>query len=480
MADGEVYWHEGMFLRPHHFLAEHRGQSRIHALDAKWTLHHNWGLRSIQINTDALGTFRFSVSSLRARMRDGTLVEIPEDGTLADVDLKAALERNRRVTVHLAVPVLKSGQPNVSETGPAEGVRFHLVTPPLDDENIGVNPQPITLRKLNFKLLLSTDNLGGYETLAIARVEKSERAEATPQLDKSYIPPVLFCDAWRELAVEILQGVYDRVGRKLEKLASQAVSRGLSLDSTTPGDALIFGQLRVLNEASSTLSNLAFLEGIPPLTAYIELSRVIGQLSIFSLSRRPPAIPRYDHDDLGGCFHQLKNYLDDLLSILPEPDYQERAFVGHGLRMQVAMERNWLDHSAEMYIGVKSPMEPEACVDLMRQLDMKVGSSERVETIYKMGDLGLRFAHVPASLLPQALPRPQGLTYFQINRELQQGDWQFVEKSLSLAIRFNEKLIVGSIDRQEEVTLRLSSEMSFRFTLFILMGGGGGSAAARR
>ena len=410
-------------------------------------------------------------------MRDGTLVEIPEDGPLPEIDLKPALERNRKVTVYLAMPVLKSAHPNVSESGPAEGIRYYLVNQPMEDENLGVNPQLLALRRLNFTLLLSTQNLAGYETLPIARIEKSERAEATPQLDVTYIPPVLYCDSWRELAVGILQSVYDRVGRKLEKLASQAVSRGLSPDSMAPGDVQIFAQLRVLNETYATLSNLAFIEGIHPLTAYIELSRAVGQLSIFNLSRRPPAIPRYNHDDLGGCFYQLKNYLDDLLSIVPEPDYQERPFQGHGLRMQVSLERPWLDQSAEMYIGVQSPMEPEACVDLMRQLDMKVGSSERVETIYRMGDVGLRFAHVPASLLPQSLPRPQGLTYFQINREQQKADWQFAEKSLSLAIRFNEKLIVGSIDRQEVVTLRLTSEMPFRFTLFVLPTGG--AAAAR-
>ena len=468
MANGEVHWHEGMFLRQHHFLTEHRNQVRQHGLDAKWSQHHNWGLRSVQLNTDALSNFRFAVTALRARMRDGTLVEIPEDGPLPEIDLKPALEGNRKVTVYLAVPVLKSSHPNVSESGPAEGLRYYLITQPVEDENLGVNPQLLPLRRLNFTLMLSTQNLAGYETIPVARIEKSERAEATPQLDLAYIPPVLFCDAWRELAVGILQGVYDRVGRKLEKLAGQAVSRGLSLDSLSPGDTQIFAQLRVLNETYATLSNLAFLEGVHPLTAYIELSRAVGQLSIFNLSRRPPAIPRYNHDDLGGCFHQLKNYLDDLLSIVPEPDYQERPFVGHGLRMQVALERSWLDERAEMYIGVQSPMEPEACVDLMRQLDMKVGSSERVETIYRMGDVGLRFAHVPTSLLPQALPRPQGLTYFQISREQQQGDWQYAEKSLSLAIRFNEKLIVGSIDRQEVVTLRLTSEMPFRFTLFVL------------
>ena len=208
------------------------------------------------------------------------------------------------------------------------------------------------------------------------------------------------------------------------------------------------------------------MEGIHPLVAYQELCRLVGQLAIFSLTRRTPAIPRYNHDDLGGCFYRLKNYLDDLLSIVPEPDYQERPFVGHGLRMQVALERTWLDQSAQLYIGVRSPLEPEPCVELLRQIDMKVGSSDRIETIYRMGDIGLKFSHVPGPSLPQALPRDKGLTYFQINRELQQTEWQSVERSLTLAIRFNEKMIVGNIDRQEIVNLRLATEMPFRFSLF--------------
>ena len=108
-----------------------------------------------------------------------------------------------------------------------------------------------------------------------------------------------------------------------------------------------------LNEAYAVLTNIAFLEGIHPLVAYQELCRLVGQLAVFSLLRRTPAIPRYNHDDLGGCFYRLKNYIDDLLSIVPEPDYQERPFVGHGQRMQVSLERTWLDQSAQLYIGVR-------------------------------------------------------------------------------------------------------------------------------
>ena len=474
MPSGEVHWHEGMFLRQHHFLTEHRQMLRLMQLDEKWTLHHNWGLRSIGLNTDALANFRFSVTSLDARLRDGTLIEVPKDGTLPELDLKPALEGNRNVTVHLAVPVLKSSQSNVSDDGPAPGTRYYVINRQVEDENLGANPQPIPIRRLNLRLLLSTESPAGYETVPIARIEKSERAEATPQLDATYFPPILACDAWRDLGVGILQAVYDRIGRKIEKLAGQAVSRKLRLDSTTPGDALIFAQLRELNESYAILTNIAFVEGIHPLAAYQELCRLVGQLAIFKLeTRRTPPIPRYNHDDLAGCFYQLKNYLDDLLSILPEPDYKELPFVGDGLQLKVELQRPWLDQDAQLFIGVRSPLEPDRCVELIGEIDMKVGSSDRIEKIYALGDIGLKLVHVPGPRLPQALPREQGLTYFQINREQQQAEWQHVERSLILAIRFNETKIVGNIDRQEVVNLRLATDMRFRFSLFLLGAGGG-------
>ena len=46
MPSGEVHWYEGMFLRPHHFLTEHRRMIRLMQLDGKWDVHHNWGLRN--------------------------------------------------------------------------------------------------------------------------------------------------------------------------------------------------------------------------------------------------------------------------------------------------------------------------------------------------------------------------------------------------------------------------------------------------
>src|SRR5438552_3397319 len=112
-----VHWHEGMFLRPHHFQAVQRHWAHLLQLNGKWDQHYNWGLRSIEIDLDALANYRGVVRSLRARLRDGTLISIPEDGLLPVVDLKAAFERENAVTVFLAVPLLQLGRANISDRG---------------------------------------------------------------------------------------------------------------------------------------------------------------------------------------------------------------------------------------------------------------------------------------------------------------------------------------------------------------------------
>src|SRR5205807_2491265 len=243
----------------------------------------------------------------------------------------------RTLTVFLAVPQLNLGQPNVTG-GPGDDLaRFRVSELDLEDENSGVNPQPLKFRLYNLKLLLSTQDQTGFTVLPLARVEKSPRANAAPQVDVNYIPPILAVDAWPALADDIVRSVYDRVGGKADLIAQQ-----LDLRPTDPDPNLI-GQLRELNAANATLGVLTFAQGVPPLVAYLELCRLVGQLSYYKAGRRTPALPRYDHDDLGGCFYAVKRHLDELLDLLLEPNYKERPFVGTGLRMQVTMEPTWLD-----------------------------------------------------------------------------------------------------------------------------------------
>jgi type VI secretion system protein ImpJ len=312
--------------------------------------------------------------------------------------------------------------------------------------------------------------LAGYEVLPLARLEKSPRAESTPQIDEAFVPPVLACDAWKPLGGGVVLAIYERIGKKMELLASQVTARGLTFDSNSQGDALTFNQLRQINQAYTTLGVLAYAQGIHPFMAYGELCRLVGQLAIFGPERRPPDLPVYDHEDLAKCFFQIRRHIDALLDIFVEPEYKERAFMGAGMRMQVPLEPAWLETNWQLFLAVSSPLERDECVRLLTKsghLDMKIGSSDRVDTIYRQGAAGLRFTHTPHP--PRALPMPAGQAYFQVLRETNDAEWQQVKNSLTLAIRLNENLIAGNIDGQRVLTVRHGGQtVPLQFTLYVL------------
>jgi type VI secretion system protein ImpJ len=471
MAVQPVHWHEGMFLRPHHFQAAQRHTQYLTHLGEKWDHYYNWGLCSADIDLDALANHRLVIHALKARLRDGSLVSIPEEGTLPMVDLKAAFEGKTNPTVYLAVPVANLKKANVSTNGPVNGARFRLDVQDLEDENTGFNPQPIQVRLLNLKLLLETEDRAGYEVLPICRVQKSARAEATPELEVTYIPPVLACEAWQPLRTGILQQIHDRIGQRIQLLAELVVSRGITFDSQAQGDPQIFAQLRALNEAYALLGTMFYAQGVHPLAAYLELCRLVGQLSIFGASRRPPDLPNYDHDDLGGCFYRVKQYIDALFEDAPQPGYKERPFVGAALRMQVSIEPSWMESINQMFVGVKTTLPAEECLYLLTkhgQLDIKIGSSDSVDEIYARGMAGLRFAHSPRP--PRALPSMPGLIYFQVDRESERDEWQNVQKSLTLAIRLNAHRIAGDIQGQRVLTLKTNHNQTtaLQFSLYVV------------
>lgn len=468
MTTHAVNWHEGMFLRPHHFQTAHRFLTYTSHLQEQWNLHYSWGLRTIELDLESLGNHRCVVRGLQARFRDGTIVSIPEDGDLEPLDLKGALTHTNVVTVFLGLPVLTLGQANVASHS-GEPARFLVDSLQLEDENTGGNPQPIQTRQLNLRLLLSSQDLAGYETIPLFRLQKSARAEAAPELDLTYIPPLIACDAWEHLNLQIFRAVYNRIGQKIDLLANQVVARGITFDSQSQGDPMILHQLRELNEGFCVLGVLTFAQGVHPIQAYLELCRIAGQLAIFGAARRAPELPKYDHDDLATCFFQVKHQIDLLLNLLVEPEYKERPFIGAGLRMLVALEPAWLESKWQLFIGVQSPLEPEQLLRLLTkgQLDMKVGSNDRVDTIFRQGLMGMRFVHAPQP--PRALPCPPGQVYFQINRETQGEEWSYLQKSHNLAIRLNESFIAGNIQGQRILIVKHQGKTTpLQFTLYVV------------
>ncbi len=471
MTTGAVHWREGIFIRPQHFQAEYRHLVDVSLRNHAWDLHYNWGLRSLVLDQEALANHRLVIHSLEARMRDGTPVVIPLDGVLPAVDLRPAFQAKdvRHLMVYLAAPALSLGRRNIAPERDID-FRYYQDIQKFEDENSGENPQTVPLRAVNFQLLIGNQDRSGYEVLPIARLEKNAQTDGRPQLDVSFIPPLLRCDGWKPLAENILRSLCDRLDKKADWLVGQMSAQGVTFDRQAPGDVLLLRQLHQLNAANSVLRLLISTPGVHPWHMFLELSRLVGQMAIFSETRRPPDLPLYNHDDLGTCFSQLKFHLDALFNKVMEPEYKERPFIGAGLRMQCSLEPAWMDPAWQMFIGVQSNLEPVECVDLMTkagQLDMKLGSSDRVENLFRRGGTGLPF--VAEHLPPQALPRVSGQVYFEVTQDPMNPEWLNVKNSLMLALRLNENLIVGNIQNERRLTVRTAGRnVSVQFSLYML------------
>jgi type VI secretion system protein ImpJ len=214
MTARSVYWQDGMFMWPHHMQQEERFDFERNRLSHRWNVHHNWGLRKLELDTDAFKNGRLQIRELQARLPDGSLIDVPAEGRLPTLNLNEILLAKEQVVVYLAIAKLHPNRVNavprvaglpVPGAAAAGDTRFLIEDLEVEDENSGEDRQTIQFRAFNLRLLPDTEDLAGYEILPIGRFLRGA-ANGLPELDINYIPPLLACDAWKPLAV-------DKIGR---------------------------------------------------------------------------------------------------------------------------------------------------------------------------------------------------------------------------------------------------------------------------
>jgi type VI secretion system protein ImpJ len=431
MAVKEVHWYDGMFLRTIQFQAEQRlGRERLKESE-DWFHPYNWGLRSVELDHDAIANGTLALRSCEARFRDGTKLTIPSDVAVEPIPLRGALRGGAPVTAFLAVPTWQSGRANVAGAPPGDGPRYWIDTQECPDENTG-GEGAIQIRRVRARLLLSDRDAAGYEVLPLARITPSSQAEASPQLDRRYVPPLLALNAWPPLWQDV-QSLSHQLGATIDLLTEQVKDRGITFDSQVPGDAERMLKLMTLNGASTVLGAAVSLRGLPPPSVYLELCRLVGQLALFGDERRPPPLPPYDHEDLGGCFAAVIERVRSGLGAIGPRAFEKRYFERVGDRLQVGLDPAWLAGPRSLYLGVETDASDRECQQLLESLELKVAGGSQVEQIFLRRLRGL--ALTPVARPPRALPAGPGIVYFQVEHD--QVFWRDVVASCTLGIRMN-------------------------------------------
>ena len=75
-------------MLPHHFQAAEAWLADVLATTEAWLQPHGYGIHDIEINPDALAGFELRIPRLRIRMKDGTVICVPQNAQLNTLDLK--------------------------------------------------------------------------------------------------------------------------------------------------------------------------------------------------------------------------------------------------------------------------------------------------------------------------------------------------------------------------------------------------------
>jgi type VI secretion system protein ImpJ len=482
MRNLPVHWYEGQFLVPQHFQAADQHWQEQIQLSSALDHAYNYGLRELDLGTEAIANGFFQVHSCTARFRDGTLVSLEfgqspdrkplREGLAESRALSATLEQPLQVEpvlmIYLAVPKLKLGDANVDLSDEPAGdapaavfvqrpvTRFREIRNLRPDETAGGNDQEVNLKSLNVRLRLSTEDLSNYELLPVARVKRA--GQTGPELDTDYIPPVLAVEAWGPLT-KLLLYIYDRIGQTIEVLSENVRARGINFADQDPAEVDRLIRLSYLCMSYGELGSLMFARGVHPYTAYRELCRTVCRLSLLGPERRPPefaplpqhelpveqitAIPYYDHDRIGEIFRWFKARIDRQLQIDVKGRFEQRPFEGVFNGMQVGIKPEWLFPGWVWYVGVTHRnISSQECNEFFapNQLHWKMGSAGQVEMLFRNAVPGL--ALKPLRQAPSPLPLRADATYYEVSRE-PAPVWGDVVASQTLSMRFRDALVVN-------------------------------------
>src|SRR3954468_4189520 len=113
---GQVHWHEGLFLQPHHLQTMQRDQAESSARERRLTWAYPYGVIDLRLSTDALENMLVRIDRLRAVMPSGLEIDVPGNSDIPALDIKRVFQASSGAfTVGLAVPLWQSSRANTVE-----------------------------------------------------------------------------------------------------------------------------------------------------------------------------------------------------------------------------------------------------------------------------------------------------------------------------------------------------------------------------
>ncbi|PCE29567.1 type VI secretion system baseplate subunit TssK [Burkholderia ubonensis] len=408
----KVLWGEGLFLRPQHFQrqdAYHEARlfESIQAIQP-----YNWGVRTVRVDRDALGSNVLRLAELSLVFPDGALYAAPQADDLAPpVALDTLPEGINEFVFYLALHPLRENGANYNDD-PATGftTRFVSEQTSVADNFTDAAEADVTFLKTQVKLIAHSEPRDQLLSVPLVRVRRT--ATSGFEIDDSFVPPCLAIEA-SPILHQRLRQLIDALQAKVNALYGFHREPSKNIIEFRSGDIASFWLLHTANAAFATLAHLHQHAALHPERLFQELLRLAGQLMTFSKGYTLADLPAYRHDDPGPGFARLDLILRELLDTVISTRYF--AITLDEVRPSFHLGRldsGKIDEKTAFYLAVSADLPSVELVEAV-PARFKVGAPDDVDKLVLSAMPGVRLAYTPQ--VPPAIPVRPGACYFALD-----------------------------------------------------------------
>ena len=433
---GQVHWHEGLFLQPHHLQVFQRQLQEQFADERHMSWAYPYGVIESKLSGDALENMMVQFDRLRVVMPSGVYVKQGANMDLSALDIKRAFEAGSGLfTISLGVPLWYAGRANAVGDDQEDSRRvkriFRVAEIECADENTGENPQPVMVRRINARLLLDDDDASDMEVLPLIRIAHATGDDVgLPRQDPGFVPACLVLGGSPVLR-DLVRDLASQIEASRKELVLQMTRGGFRVENMRGIHFEQMLRLRTLNRFSARLTQMVLAPAVTPFLVYMELRGLLGELSALYPETDQFEVANYDHDNPAVAFNEISVKVRSMLRGTVKPSFIQVPFVPEGDILVAALTEEHVTAPNEYYLGVRTAEDPKALITLVEDQDQFKLMAQSMVTRAIWG-VRLEAERVP----PLELPSQTGLHYFRLNLTEGARMWERIVQEKSMAIRW--------------------------------------------
>ena len=438
-----LFWHQGLFLQPHHFQQQDLYFQSLLAPYQRFIQPHLWGVGDLDIQESALDNGSFQLNRGEFLFPERTYVIYPGNAVIEDrVFENDWSEGEKPLMVYVGVRKLNHSGENVTVLPSLDnladaGSRFVATADSEEIPDLYQVGQPAQIKRLFYLLKLfwetEIDQAGDYLLIPLARLERSgERV----LLSQQFVPACMNISVSASL-FSLIGEIRDQIASRGYQLESYKRERGIHTAEFGARDMVYLLALRSLNRYTPLLSHIIESGQVHPWATYGLVKQLIGELSSFSeqvnvlgeTGDPQDGLLKYDHRNLWDCFSGALRMVTRLLDeITAGPEYMI-ALIYDGTYFGAELKPAIFEGSNRFYLVFSTDQDLQTLISPLETI-AKLSSRETLPILIARALSGVKINHLP--IPPQELPRRANSIYFQIERQSEQ--WTQVQKDNNIAL----------------------------------------------